>query len=326
MRKFAIATHMVLIIAMLLVPAALAQEEEPVEIEFTGVVTAIDLEANTFTVETDLAEIYVVVPPEDFDLTALEIGDLVEVEGVLAEDGTVLASKVVVETEEVEPVEIEFTGVVTAIDLEGNTFTVENEAGEVYVVTPPEGFDLTTLEVGDTVEVEGILAEDGTVMATKVAIVTEEEDEEDVDDDVNFFCREGTEAQHPVGASIAARYDVEYEQVMAWFCDGKFGFGQIMLALQTAQMTGGDADELLARRAGGEGWGQIWISMELIGKPGDANPPGKPEGAGPPAWAGPPDHAGPPEGAGPPDWAGPPDNAGPPDWAGPPDNDGLKPK
>ena len=73
----------------------------------------------------------------------------------------------------------------------------------------------------------------------------------------------------------------------------------------------------LARRAGGEGWGEIWISMDLIGKPGDANPPGAAEDAdaGPPFWAGgPPEGAGRPEDAGPPDWAGgkPPGAGGPP--------------
>jgi len=73
-----------------------------------------------------------------------------------------------------------------------------------------------------------------------------------------------------------------------------------MLALMTEENIGTSADETLARRAGGEGRGEIWISMDLIGKPGDANPPGAAEGAdaGPPFWAGgPPRH----EDSGPPD-------------------------
>jgi hypothetical protein len=228
--------------------------------------------------------------------------------------------------QEADPVEIEFTGTVTAVDLELGAFTVETDGGEVFTVIPPEGFDLTSLEVGDVVEVEGTLAEDGSVLAETV--VLQEPDEEDPDqedpeeaDEVNYFCRADTTAQHPVAAGIAETYGMEYGQVLAWFCDGGFGFGQIMLALMTQEQTGGSADELLARRAGGEGWGQIWISLDLIGEPDDAVPPGRPETAGPPDWLGQEDGTegfGPPEGIGPPDGLGPPDTIGPPEGAGPP--------
>ncbi|MEX2029749.1 MAG: DUF5666 domain-containing protein [Anaerolineales bacterium] len=216
--------------------------------------------------------------------------------------------------QEVDPVEVEFTGTVTDIAL--GTFTAETETGEVFTVVPPEGFDLAGLEVGDIVEVDGTLAEDGSVLATSV-VVQEPDDDETDKGEVGYFCLEDTEMQHPVGAGIAETYGVEYDQVMAWFCDGGFGFGQIMLALMTQDQTGTSADETLARRAGGEGWGEIWISMELIGKPSEINPPGAPENAdaGPPFWAGgPPEGAGRPEDAGPPDWAGgkPPGAGGPP--------------
>ena len=42
---------------------------------------------------------------------------------------------------------------------------------------------------------------------------------------------------HQIALGIAEIYDVEYEVVIAWFCQG-FGFGQILLALETAQLTG----------------------------------------------------------------------------------------
>jgi hypothetical protein len=144
--------------------------------------------------------------------------------------------------------------------------------------------------------------------------------------------------QHPVGSRIALRYEVEYTVVMSWFCDG-YGFGQIMLALETSKVTSDTEqyktpEDLLALRTYGFGWGEIWKDMEFIGRPkGDDWAGGPPpwagsertddeegEGFGPPPWAGgPPEWAGSEhtddeegEGFGPPPWAG-----GPPLWAGP---------
>jgi hypothetical protein len=230
-----------------------------------------------------------------------------------------------------EPEEIEFTGVVTAFDESAGTIEVDVETDDEgtlsYSVHAPEDFDFSLLEVGDVVKVEGTVNEDGTINATRINIEEpddedgedgEDDDGEDGEDEENFFCA-NPDASHPVGQSIAERYGLTYEEVMAWFCEGEFGFGQIMLALQTSGITGDSADDLLARRAGGEGWGQIWQDLDLIGRPEDAGPPewaGRPEGAGPPEDRGRPEGAGPPDGSGPPPWAG-----GPPPWAGPPNQD-----
>jgi hypothetical protein len=138
---------------------------------------------------------------------------------------------------------------------------------------------------------------------------------------------------HPVGKSLAESYDdVSYEDIMTWFCDGGYGFGEIMLALETSEETDMSPEELLALKTELGGWGLVWQELGLIGPPTDT-PVGPPEDkpGGPPddAPAGPPDDApaGPPDDApaGPPDDApaGPPDDApaGPPDDApaGPPD-------
>ena len=40
---------------------------------------------------------------------------------------------------------------------------------------------------------------------------------------------------HPVGQSLADSYGADYEQVMEWFCEGGYGFGEIMLALKTSE-------------------------------------------------------------------------------------------
>lgn len=253
MRKWMFALNLVMIAALVLAPTAFAQEEEPVEVEFSCTVTEIDLEEGFFTCETEESEIYTVYPPEDFELEGLEVGDVYEVEGTLAEDGSVMAEKLEFEEPEDED---------------------EGEEGD------------------DDGEGEG---------------------------ELGYFCRAETEDQHPVGAALAETYETEYEQVMQWFCEGRFGFGQIMLALQTAQMEEVEAGELLERRAGGEGWGQIWVDMGVIGKDKEADPPG-----GKPEWAGPPEHAGPPEWAGRPDDAGRPEDAGPPEGRGRPDHAGPK--
>ncbi|MFP3853758.1 MAG: DUF5666 domain-containing protein [Anaerolineales bacterium] len=215
--------------------------------------------------------------------------------------------------------EVDLKGVVTSIDETAGTFTmeVEDDLGnlESYTVEPPGDFDLSTLEVGDEVEVEGLL-EDGVVLADKVEVDEPDDDEdgeEEGEDGENFFCANSDES-HPVAQSLADRYELTYEEVMGWFCEGNFGFGNIMLALQTATLAGEDAGTYLDRRTGGEGWGQIWQDLDLIGRPEEAGPP---EWAGPPENAGPPEDRGRPEDAGPPEWAGPPDHAGPKEGRGP---------
>lgn len=112
----------------------------------------------------------------------------------------------------------------------------------------------------------------------------------------SYFCENRDDDEHPVAAGIAETYEIEYQTVIAWFCgdnidkDGEnFGFGEIMLALQTSELEDDEitAEEILDRRAGGEGWGEIWQDLGLIGKPDHAGPP-EWVGDGPPEWAGPP--------------------------------------
>jgi len=94
------------------------------------------------------------------------------------------------------------------------------------------------------------------------------------------FC-EGSET-HPVAQSMAEHYDVDSSQIMNWFCGSDqapgIGLGQIMLALRKQDESGPSAQEMLRRRAGGEGWGQIWQDLGLLGK---KNADDLPERAGP---------------------------------------------
>jgi hypothetical protein len=218
-----------------------------------------------------------------------------------------------------EESQVTITGAVISIS-EGTGFEVDTEEGEVETILIPEEMEFPDIELGDQVLVEGERLEDGTILAESVDV---EEGEEEVEKTESAYCDPEKEmGSHPVAAALAEMYEVPEDEIMAYFCDG-FGFGQIMLALQTDVEHYG---EYLAQREAGQGWGQIWQELGLIGKPGAAtSPPGhlkRPDHAGgPPDHAGgPPDHAG-----GPPDHAGgPPDHAGgPPDHAGgPPDHAG----
>lgn len=126
------------------------------------------------------------------------------------------------------------------------------------------------------------------------AVLASPANQDDTGDDQGGFCTDA-DAQHPVAAKIAEKYGVTYEQVMAWRCEGHFGFGQIVLALETSSLTGKSADELLNQHGEGHGWGQIWKENGLTKNDKDGGPPewaghGRPPWAGPehgkPCWAG----------------------------------------
>ena len=141
-------------------------------------------------------------------------------------------------------------------------------------------------------------------------------------EEVNDYCTNWGELQHPVGSGIALRYDVDYELVMTWFCQGNYGFGQIMLALETSKILPNSSyegalltpQELLEMKTTFGGWGQVWKELGFTGRPKSADWTG-----GPPEWAGPKDkHSEDDDDFGPPEWAGPKQKdktTGPPSWA-----------
>jgi hypothetical protein len=75
---------------------------------------------------------------------------------------------------------------------------------------------------------------------------------------------------HPVAQRLAETYDVAYEDIMTWFCEGRYGLGEIMHALQTgSDEEGNTPEELLQMKTDMGGWGQVWQELGLIGKPDD---------------------------------------------------------
>lgn len=177
--------------------------------------------------------------------------------------------------------------------MEGSSFEIETNKGVLETIIIPEGSAFPEIEVGSRVIVKGERQEDGTVLAESVKVLPnpggeEEEEEEEGGKSHSAFCDPEKEmGSHPVAAAIASLYEVDEEEIMTFFCEG-YGFGQIMLALQTDPENYAD---LLSQRSDGKGWGEIWKEMGLIGQPGEASsPPGhlkRPDHAG-----GPPDHAG----------------------------------
>ena len=67
-----------------------------------------------------------------------------------------------------------------------------------------------------------------------------------------------------VGQGIADKFEqATYEQVMLWFCNGA-EFENILVALQTEELTGNPAEEMLIMVAVGQTWEEIWQSIGLI--------------------------------------------------------------
>ena len=144
----------------------------------------------------------------------------------------------------------------------------------------------TSIQKGDFVLVKGRIDEDGSVTAESIKLLGNGNDKDDGDEDEDqaeggkdnsAYCADGKqEKPHPLAAKLADRYDVTEEWVMDYFCDG-YGMGQIMLALKTSELDGIDADPdfLLAERANGIGWGNIWKDLGLIGNEKEGHsPPG----------------------------------------------------
>ena len=160
-----------------------------------------------------------------------------------------------------------------------------------FVVAPSGAFNPSTLNVGDTVRIIGIMLNDGTIQATGFEQVLDGDDDgvtddsdncptvanpeqEDSDEDgIGDACDTNSESYqcvgvviHPVGSAIASEYGIDYETVMGWHCAG-FGFGEIMLALNLA--AGNDAvtpEDLFNMRADGMGWGQLKQEYEAGGE------------------------------------------------------------
>ena len=77
----------------------------------------------------------------------------------------------------------------------------------------------------------------------------------------NVDCPEAV--ANPIGQSIADEFTgADYEQVMAWFCDGA-AFEDIVVALETEDLTDTSAGEMLLLIAEGYSWEEVWFVVGL---------------------------------------------------------------
>jgi hypothetical protein len=186
-------------------------------------------------------------------------------------------------------------GEVTAVDPGDGTvttLTIKTKRGEIVTVTVPQEFDIKAITVGDWVLVKGAAEQGEPIQAEWIKQVgkgrgkNDDQDKPEGKKDNSAFCDEGKqEKPHPLAAKVGEHFEVTEEWVMGYFCDG-YGMGAIMLALNTSKLESADlAGKLLADRALGKGWGQIWKDLDLIDS--------EKEGHSPLGLLNRPDHAGP---------------------------------
>jgi hypothetical protein len=183
-------------------------------------------------------------------------------------------------------------GEVTVVDPVAGTLTIKTKRGELVPVTVLGGFEKGEIVEGDWVLVKGSASEGGEIEAEWFKQVGKgrgkgnDEDKPEGKKDNSAYCAQGKKAKdHPLAAEVAGRFGVTEDMVMGYFCDG-YGMGAIMLALKTRDLgVGADPEELLKDRALGNGWGQIWKDLDLIGSEKDGHSPlgllNRPDHAGP---------------------------------------------
>lgn len=111
--------------------------------------------------------------------SSLKVGDTVKVEGESLADGSVMASKIEIEEQE-EKEEVEIKGTITSIGADslvvGGT-TVLTSTQTLVRGNDGESLDFSSLQVGQQVEVDGFMQNDGSVLATRIKIEEQEDDD-----------------------------------------------------------------------------------------------------------------------------------------------------
>ncbi len=89
----------------------------------------------------------------------------------------------------------------------------------------------------------------------------------ELDPKAGFYCSHPDEHQ-PALYALSVAYNTPYAQILGWFCAGRFGVGEIMLALQTSVAVNGayTPDQILQMKVDLGGWGKVWQFLALSGK------------------------------------------------------------
>lgn len=144
--------------------------------EVSGAITAIALPNLTVAGHTIVTDAQTVIERDDAKLTLadLKVGDMVEVEGTLQKDGSILAREIRVETGEQEQGvnEVEFSGVIDAIAAPNLIVAGHNVATDANTVIKKDDTHLTLadLQVGEVVQVSGTLQPGNSVLAKEIEL------------------------------------------------------------------------------------------------------------------------------------------------------------
>ena len=154
------------------------------------------------------------------------------------------------------------------------TITIDVD-GTLYIVMVGDNFNFENHDVGDLITVQGTIGEDEVVLMTELKIMERVKDQIKLQDGEleSYYCANAEEF-HPVAEKIADTYGVGYSVIEDYLCGVTTGtsvpLGQIMLAMQTAEVTGDiyttylNSDEPIK-------WGTIWEQ----GNPGKGIAPGQ---------------------------------------------------
>jgi len=83
--------------------------------------------------------------------------------------------------------------------------------------------------------------------------------ETQIDEEYNPETDCSTLNPHPIAQGMVETYDISYEEVMTWYCDG-FAFSDILLALETSNLADVSVPDLLSLLENQE-WEETWDDL-----------------------------------------------------------------
>jgi hypothetical protein len=95
----------------------------------------------------------------------------------------------------------------------------------------------------------------------EVAADADAEVETDPDAGVNQETDCSTLNPHPIAQGMEETFDVTYDEIMTWYCDG-FAFSDILLALETSELAEVSVPDLLLLIED-QSWEEIWDDLGI---------------------------------------------------------------
>jgi hypothetical protein len=150
-----------------------AEAGAPEDEHITGAVTAIDAVGGSITIGTTTVLVTAATRLDDIaSLSAISVGDVLDIEATAAADGTLTATEIKKASETPPPLLVEVRGAITALDASsltvgGKTFTVN---ASTRMDNDGTTFTLASLKTGQIVDVRGTAQADGSLIATRIQL------------------------------------------------------------------------------------------------------------------------------------------------------------